>query len=430
MSAERELSPGVDPSVYITSAIPGIGGLLKQRPEDFLVEEIPAYEPCGFGEHIYLFIEKRNMATMHMMRLVADHFGVRRDAVGVAGLKDKLAITRQVVSVHTPGKKPSDFPSFSHPQVEVHWADLHSNKLKRGHLKGNRFIIRVRAVKPEQVVFAYRGLATLARIGVPNRIGEQRFGHLQNNHLVGRAILLGDAQGALDLLLGPSDRVSDAQNAAREMYASGDFAGALAAFPGSLHTEKRILAALSRGAKPRSAIGSIERVQKSFYLTAWQSAIFNSVLDARLAAGSFASLAPGDLAFKHDNGSVFAVRGDEPDLSERLKSLAISPTGPMWGAKMTRATGAADEIEMGALAASGVSLEQLLAFDRSDHSGLEGQRRPMRVPLSNPDVEGGMDEHGAYVKCVFELPRGAFATVVMREIMKTPVDDADEPEGA
>src|SRR5690606_17358918 len=122
---------------YLTAAIPGAGGRLKVRPEDFLVEEIPAYEPSGEGEHIYLFVEKRNHSTMHVVRLLADHFGVRRDAVGFAGLKDKFAVTRQLFSVHVPGRRPSDFPAFERPGIVVHWADLHANKLRRGHLKGN-----------------------------------------------------------------------------------------------------------------------------------------------------------------------------------------------------------------------------------------------------------------------------------------------------
>lgn len=425
-------STGARASSFITAGVPGIGGVLKQRPEDFLVEEIPAYEPSGSGEHIFMFVEKRNLSTMHLVRMLADHFGVRREAVGVAGLKDKLAVTRQVVSVHTPGKRPEDFPSFKHPQVEVHWVDLHANKLKRGHLKGNRFIVRVRNVKPEQVVFAYRSLAMLSRSGVPNRVGEQRFGHLENNHLVGRALLLGEDQAACDLLLGPSAAFPEAQAEARALYAAGKFAEALEAFPRSLHTERRVLGALARGRTHRNALREIERREKSFYLTAWQSAVFNAVLDRRLEAGTLATLAPGDLAFKHENGSIFAVgEGDlGPELDERLARGAVSPSGPMWGAKMMRASGPTDRVELDALGAAGVTPEQLDAFNRRDFDGLSGERRPLRVPLAYPDVEGGMDEHGTYIKCVFELPRGSFATVVLREIMKNAhadVGEEDEP---
>ncbi|MCC6320296.1 MAG: tRNA pseudouridine(13) synthase TruD [Phycisphaerales bacterium] len=413
------------PVRYLTAAIPGTGGRIKERPDDFLVEEIPAYEPCGSGEHLYLFVEKRNYSTLHVARLLADHFGVRRDAVGMAGLKDKFAVTRQLFSVHTPGKGPDDFPAFSHDGVVIHWVDRHTNKLRRGHLRGNRFIIRIRGVDPSRVVLAYRSLTVLGRGGVPNRIGEQRFGHMRNNHMVGLALVRGDWQGVLDTLLGPSTLRTDAQVEGRKLYAEGKFAEAIDAFPRSLHTERRVLAALARGAKPKGAVTAIERVQRSFYLTALQSAVFNRVLEHRLetsteSGGGIAALHAGDLAFKHDSGAVFPVRegDDAAELIGRAAAFEISPSGPMWGHRMARAAGKTDEVEVAALAEFGLTPESLADHAAKSWDPEPGERRPLRIPLTQPDVEGGVDEHGPYVKCVFELPRGSFATTVMEEVMK------------
>lgn len=423
---------------FLTAAIPGVGGRIKDRPDDFLVEEIPAYEPCSEGEHIYLFVEKRNHSTLHVARLLAEHFGVRRDAVGMAGLKDKVAVTRQLFSVHTPGKKPEDFPSFQRDGVIIHWVDRHTNKLRRGHLAGNRFIIRIRGVDPSRVVLAHRGLAMLARLGVPNRIGEQRFGHLRNNHLVGLAILQGDHQRVLDELLGPKPEFPEAQAEGRRLYTEGKFGEALEAFPRSLHTERRVLAALSRGAKPRGAATAIERLQLSFYITALQSAIFNRVLDARLAdppdGSGIGQLRGGDLAFKHQSGAVFPVSpellaapADSPEsLPRRLASFEISPSGPMWGHKMMRAGGGVDETELAALAEFGLTPQALADYAAKAWDAEPGERRPLRVRLTQPDIEAGVDEHGSYIKCVFELPRGSFATTVMHELMKTaPAEEED-----
>jgi tRNA pseudouridine13 synthase len=411
---------------FLTAEVPGTGGVIKQRPEDFLVEEIPAYEPSGEGEHIYLFVEKTNLATLHVVRMLAEHFGVRRDAVGVAGLKDKLAVTRQLFSIHTPGKGPKDFPAFERPGVVIHWADRHTNKLRRGHLQGNRFIIRIRGVDPSRVVLAHRSLALLARLGVPNRIGVQRFGHLQNNHLVGLALVKGDHQRVIDELLGPSGRFPGSQAEARAHYAAGRYIEALEGFPRSLHSERRVLAALARGAKPKNAIGAIERVPLSFYITALQSAVFNLVLERRLRTqpeegGGIGSLHAGDLAFKHDSGAVFPVTAEpDADLPARLAAFELSPSGPMWGHRMMRATGRTDEVELAALAEMGLTPDDLNAYAARAYDTEPGERRPLRVRLTQPDIEAGMDEHGAYIKCVFELPRGAFATTVMEEIMKAP----------
>jgi tRNA pseudouridine13 synthase len=421
---------GARPTTYLTQGVPGIGGVIKQRPEDFLVEEIPAYEPIGSGEHIYLFIEKRNLATLHAVRILADHFGVKPDAIGFAGLKDKLAVTRQLFSVHTPGKKPTDFPALDHPQLTVHWVDLHANKLRRGHLVGNRFVIRVRDVEPIKAVHALKAMRRLEKLGLPNRVGAQRFGTLGRNHLLGLALIRADRPAALKELLGlPRDDAGGllhcppSQLRFRECFEMGDYAQALAACPRALVAEKRVLSSLVRGGSPSAAIRSLGRAEESFAVAAWQSAVFNQVLDDRLSSGTLAALEPGDLAFKHDNGAVFAVGesgstevDEQREITERLGALAISPTGPMWGPSMTRASGAVDERELSAMIASGLGLEDLARLRRID--GAEGQRRPLRVPVTHSDLEAGVDEHGPYIRCTFELPRGAFATSLMDELMK------------
>lgn len=425
----------------MTADVPGTGGVLKARPEDFLVEEIPAYEPCGEGEHLYLWVQKRGMATLHMLRLMADHFGVKRDAVSCAGLKDTHAVTTQMVSVHLPGKKHAEYPVFAHEQVSILWNARHNNKLRRGHLKGNRFVIRVRDVSASKAVFAHKALSILAAAGAPNRIGAQRFGMLANNHIVGRALILGDFQGALDALLGPNAEHPEVHAEARALYAEGKYQEAMHAMPRSAHAERRCLSTLARGGggeNAKRAVYSIERMIQSFLVTAWQSAVFNAVLDERIGNGTYARLVEGDLAFKHDNGAVFPIDSatlanagvTDPDqsLAQRIERVEISPSGPMWGPEMTEASGAVGEMERRIMESSGVPLERLQAYWQQSREALLGQRRALRIPVAHPDVEGGMDAHGEYVKLRFELPRGAFATSVMQEIMK--VDPTGEEEDA
>lgn len=413
------LDPHVASAHFVTAGIPPLGGWIKEREEDFFVEEQPAYQPCGEGEHVYLFVEKRGVSTLRAARIIAQHFGVHERAVGHAGLKDKRAVTRQVFSVHVPGKKPEDFPALQHERMTVLWADRHTNKLKPGHLAGNRFSIRVRGVGLPGVLVANRALEQLAVTGVPNRFGEQRFGYRLRNHLVGRALLLGDATGALEALLAPDETRGlpvDNQQGARELYRRGDFAGAMHAFFKEARTERRVLGELSRGRTPEQALRAIDRSERDFFLTAFQSAVFNAVLDARLREGLLGSLREGDLAFKHENGAVFEVGVADlgESLSRRVAAMEISPSGPLWGAEMKRAGGATGEAELAALAGMGVEPQHLEKFS----SHLRGARRPMRVAVTDPEVEGGVDEHGAYVRLAFDLPRGAFATTVLREIIK------------
>lgn len=418
---------------YLTAEVPGIGGMLKQRPEDFLVEEQPLYQPSGSGEHVYLFIEKRGISTLDVARLLARHFGVGSMAIGFAGLKDKVAITRQVFSIHVPGKRPEDFPMVQHEQVSVLWADLHANKLRRGHLAGNRFSIKVRGVDMSRVIAAKRVLDRLERAGVPNRFGTQRFGMTGRNHEIGAGIVREDGERIVRALLGSAPRLEDSrQIEARQKFEAGDYAGAMSAMPRQSRVERFVLERLVRGEPMEKAWRVIPRAEQSFFLSAWQSAIFNALLDSRLRSGRLGEMVEGDLAFKHDSRAVFPV--DEGVLRDestrdRLSRLEISPSGPMWGVKMTRAKGGVDADEVAALEASGVTLAMLDAYERGRGGGmLEGERRPFRVHVSDIEVEGGTDEHGPYVRCAFDLPRGAFATEVMREVMKVETHTANHDE--
>jgi tRNA pseudouridine13 synthase len=427
MSAER-LMAGFASGCDSAAAGAGIGGRLRERVEDFLVEEIPLYEPSGEGEHIYLFVEKHHLSTMEMVGVIAKHFGVRRRDVGYAGLKDKRAITRQVVSVWAPGKTVEDFPMLRHDKIGVLWADRHGNKLRRGHLKGNRFSIRIRGVPFQAVVHAQKVLDRLGQEGLANRIGEQRFGYLGNNHLVGRAIVLGRWGEAVERLLGPSESHPDAQPEARRAFTEGRYEEAIGGYHYSLRTERGVLKAMANGATAEQAVRSIEGASLSFFVTAFQSAVFNAVLGERERAGTLATLAEGDLAFMHASRASFMVGEAEmadPGIADRLARLEISPTGPMWGRTMRRAGGDVGRLELEALHAVGVTEEDLTRY--AERGGeLEGERRPLRVPVIDPDVEGGVDEHGAFVRCAFELPRGCFATSVMREIMGPVEEDGDE----
>lgn len=437
---------GAVPARYITDGLAGIGGFIKQRPEDFLVDEQPQYQPCGSGEHIYMLVQKRLMSTLDMVSVIARHFGVARGAVGYAGLKDKHAITRQVVSVHAPGKRPEDFPMLVHDRIEVLWTDLHTNKLRTGHLAGNRFSIRVRGVKPTDVLKAKRILDELARVGVPNRIGEQRFGMMENNHAIGAALIMGEWDRAVRLLLGPDPRFPALNAESRAAFARGDFVRAFETMPSSANAERAVLRQLTKGKDARRALKALDERVVRYYVSAAQSAVFNAVLDRRIADGTWDRVVEGDVAVKRVNNAGFDVTADvaaDPATAARVASHEISASGPMWGALMRRAggaggegggVGAVDALEQQCLVEQGMTLEGLSRFAAENADALTGARRALRVPLVDHAVEGGVDEHGPFVRCVFELSKGSFATTVLREVMKPALDArtsslAAPPEG-
>ncbi len=412
--------------VYATPDIPPVAGRIKARPEDFFVEEIPAYEPSGSGEHLYLFIEKRGKGTLEVVQSVARHFSVKRSAVGYAGLKDKHAITRQRLSVYLPGQDETQFGPLTVPGVEVLHSARHGNKLRRGHLRGNRFIIYIRDVDPARLHDAQQVLERLAGSGVPNRFGEQRFGTRRRSDELGRLLLKNDAEGFLQAMLGVEDFDSPRQRRAHEAFAKGNYDRSLELMPRANLAERDVLRAMKQGKTPFEAVRAIHDSSRRFLVSSFQSRLFNQVLHARLKIGR-TRLQEGDLAFRHDNGSVFRVtpQEDEAALRAREERLEIVPSGPLWGPNMIVPDGVIGELERRALDEAGVTLDDFTTCALVDDAARLGQRRPLFVPIYSPTAEAGEDELGPYIKCRFELPRGSYATVVLEEIIKSGLSEEE-----
>jgi tRNA pseudouridine13 synthase len=290
-------------------------------------------------------------------------------------------------------------------------ASRHRNKLKLGHLAGNSFTLRVRGVESDAQEKAEAILAVLCKRGVPNYFGSQRYGGLGNSHLIGRAILQRDFKGAIDAIMGDPAKVRDDHwRQAVEAYHQGDLVGSLEHFPGHCRTERELLQRLIK--RPEAferALDAVSPRLKKLYLSAYQSSLFDRVLEQRLK--TFDKVYVGDLAYRHDNGACFLVE-DSAAEEKRAQEFEISPTGPMFGYKMTLPAGAPREAE------EKILQEELLTMEEFNLPGglrMDGERRPLRVPLQNLSTMA--DEEGLTLN--FSLPRGVYATTVLREIMKS-----------
>ncbi|PLX95220.1 MAG: tRNA pseudouridine(13) synthase TruD [Desulfuromonas sp.] len=393
---------------YLTADLPGIGGIMKESVEDFFVEELPLYLPSGEGEHLYLRLEKRGMSTFELVRQVGAALGVKEREIGYAGLKDARATTRQTLSL--PGVSPETAQKLEIPGVTLLEASRHRNKLRLGHLAGNRFRIRLKQVAPQAKEKTKTILEVLSRRGVPNRFGIQRYGVLGNSHRIGGALLRRDFETALREVIGDPEKIDNPrwQEAAR-CFAASDLDGALAAFPPRFRDERRLLHALKRGETPQQALLALPRKLLNLYLSAWQSALFDQQVAARI--NELDRLRGGDLAMKHENGACFHV--DDPAAEQpRADRLEISPTAPLFVRKVTPAQGEVGETERALLATEGLDVE---TFVVASGISLDGERRAMRVPIADATVTDDADD-GLLVQ--FSLPKGSYATSVLAEIMK------------
>lgn len=394
-------------SSYLTASFPSIGGSIKESPEDFLVEELPLYPPCGEGEHLYLTVEKRGLTTFDLLQKLARALKVPEREIGYAGLKDARATTRQTVSV--PGVRPEQATALEIAGVRILAARYHRNKLRLGHLAGNRFEIRLRGISEGALETTLDVLHVLEQVGVPNFFGEQRYGSLGNSHRIGGALLRRDFAGAAREIVGDPTRIANERwRQSAESFAAGDLETALAALPPRMRDEKRMIEALRAGRTAEAAVLALPRKLLRLYLSAFQSSLFDRLVAMRLQ--TLETLWAGDLAWKHDNGACFLV-ADPAAEQPRADRFEISPSGPLYGYKVTLAQGQAGLLERSLLDKERLQPE---SFRLGGGLGMEGERRPLRVPLAGAAAR----QDGNDLIVTFSLPKGSYATSVLREIMK------------
>ncbi len=276
--------------------------VFRSSPATFDVTEIPAYTPCGSGEHTYAWIEKRGLTTEDAVRRLARELRVRERDCGYAGRKDRHATARQWVSL--PGCTPEAALAVSAPDLTVLQASRHGNKLRIGHLKANRFEVVITELGPGESEDIARGLAELGRTGLTNFYGEQRFGADADNVRVALAVIRGERRE-------PNAR------------------------------------------------------RRRFLFSALQSAVFNRSLTLRAAEGGLLRVYPGDVLKKTLTGGLFVSEDIGRDQA-RVLAGEVVPTGPMPGGREIAppAGSEADALEKRALADLGVSLDDFAGVGR------------------------------------------------------------------
>ena len=406
---------------YLTKDHPGVGGTLKQRAEDFFVQELPLYEPSGQGEHVYVEVQKVGLTTFDAINSIARALDVSSRDIGYAGMKDARAVTRQIFSIL--GTSEEAVANLQIPNLKILWAARHDNKLRLGHLAGNRFAIKIRDVQPTDVIKVQPIIDVLTKRGMPNYFGEQRFGRRGDNDRLGAALIRDDNEAVLKLLLGsPNPEFDDAETVkARTAFDARDNATAMHTWPRRSGMERRVLARLMKTHRPSAAVRTVDEKIRRLWISALQSRVFNAVVAQRIE--QLDQLWDGDLAYKHENGACFLVESAATE-QPRADAFEITPTGPLVGYRMSLPQGKALEIEQAALTELELQPDD---FRKAGKHKVKGARRPLRVKPQDVELSGGVDEQGGFITVAFTLPSGSYATVLLRELMKN--NDSGSPVG-
>lgn len=330
--------------------------VLKATAEDFQVDEVLDIPLTGDGEHLWIWVEKRGLNTEEAARRIAKAAGVPLRTVSYAGLKDRQALTRQWFSVQLPGKADPDLSSAENDTLKILKTARHKRKLQRGAHSANGFTLRLTRFKGDAAAIDAR-LQQIVRQGIPNYFGAQRFGHDGGNVVDARAW------------------------AARK------------ALPEQRNVRSRLLSAA-------------------------RSYLFNRVLAARVADGTWQLAQVGDLLAFTDSRSFFPAA--EAECSDpRLAILDLHPTGPQWGEGPSPAAGATFDLEQA------IAEEEAELRDWLINAGMNHERRILRLPI------GGLSWHYPSLDILqleFVLPAGCFATALVRELVDlVPVGQTDSP---
>lgn len=348
-------------------------------PRDFVVREIPLYEPSGSGEHIFACVRKRGLSTFELISTLASALSCKARDIGYAGLKDKAATTYQFLSFHRSleGNLTRALPFLESKQIKILSLTPHHNKLKIGHLRANAFFMRLKKVSPSAASKLHAIVQILEKSGFANYFGNQRFGKEGDNFL----------QGA-NLAHTQKKRKSKLDNFLISSYQSHLFNRWLNA---------RIeLTRILRGFTSSEVLHALSALPS---LSPLRPHLTKHTIQALQAQGGAFPLLPGDVMCHYPHGKMYLCEDIEAE-SQRFIAREVAPMGALCGSKLFGAQGVAHALEEGFLDST------LQAI---------GSRRYAWVWAS--EISARYIEQKAHFELSFTLPKGSYATIFLENLL-------------
>ena len=346
-----------------------IEALFTKNHNDFVVEEQQLYPFSGDGEHLILKVRKKNLTTWQMIDIIARFCKVKQKEIGYAGLKDKYGMTIQYISILNRHAK--NIENFSHENIKILQSFRHKNKLKIGHLRGNRFFIRLKKVNNINAVKLKSICKKISTDGLPNYFGYQRFGNEQNNYIAGKELL---------------KKFKSSKNRKKDKFLINAYQSHLF----NLWLSKRV---------------EISKMYATFNENELQS-LFNlpiTIIKQIKKQKHFFKLYPGDIAIHYPFGRAFMVNDIQSE-SIRFDKKEIVPTGLLYGNKCIKSSGIALDIE-----------KAFYDEDIESMKNINGSRRNAWIFIENFEFEYIEDK--AWFHLNFTLPKGSYATTLLEELL-------------
>ncbi|MBO4302382.1 tRNA pseudouridine(13) synthase TruD [Methanosarcinaceae archaeon] len=415
---------------------PGLDGVLKKSPEDFVVEEISEIKTGDSGKYLITELRKTNWDTHHFLKAFSKILGISYKRIGLAGTKDKRAVTTQKMSIYDVDA--SDVENIHMKDIEVRVLGRARNGINLGDLEGNRFEIIVRDIRMSQEEAEKCAAETTEAIrkagGVPNFFGIQRFGSTRPvTHLVGKDIISGDIKKAAMRYISEiwPDEAEETCRARAYVAETGDLKGAFQRFPDYLGHEKAMLNHLS--ADPDDAAGAFMTLPKNLcmmFVHAEQSYMFNKIISERLRSGlKLNEAVQGDIVcYRAKDGTPDPSRLERvteeniDGINNLLRRRRAFVTAPLIGYESAFAEGPMGEIERRILDECG-HVPDDFRIPSFPEVASKGMRKEILLEVDPavevfPDDSEGSEGKTA-MRLTFSLPKGSYATTVLREYMKT-----------
>lgn len=417
-------------SLYGTKSA-GLGGVLRKEPSDFAVYEISDFKENADGKYLIAELRKTNWDTHHFLKTFSKNLGISHKRIGLAGTKDKRAVTTQKMSIYD--TEAADVEKIRMKDIEIKVLGRSRKAINLGDLEGNRFEITIRDIgssaKDTETLVAETTAAILKYGGVPNFFGVQRFGSKRPvTHLVGKDIVSGNIEKAAMRYI--SEIWPDEDEETKKVRAlaadASNFKEAVAAFPDYLGNEKAMMNHLI--AHPGDFRGAFMTLPKNLYMMfvhAQQSYMFNEIISRRLKSGLLPNEAVvGDIVCYRakdktpDPSRLERVDADNIDgINNLLRKKRAFVTAPLLGYETPLADGPMGEIERQVIRENGV-LPEDFRIPAFPEVASKGMRKEILLEVE-PSYTVFSDDSGTAVKLGFGLPKGSYATTVLREYMKT-----------